>query len=130
MLTRPDIAQQGLGRKEALQKLRELIPGGLFTEKDIANELQKYKQILKDEAAAQQLEDGGEMEHDEAGELEEHQVTVQMQHQQEQVQAAQLQQEQLRQQQQMQGQQMQGGHQHQHQHHVFQPGVDGGVAYW
>ena len=38
-----EIARQGMKRKEALEKLRELFPGGLFSDKDVANELQKYR---------------------------------------------------------------------------------------
>ncbi|THZ68554.1 hypothetical protein D6C85_07416 [Aureobasidium pullulans] len=36
------IAASGVGRKEGLQKLRSLYPDGLFSEKDVANELQKH----------------------------------------------------------------------------------------
>ncbi|KAG9528196.1 hypothetical protein KCU93_g4517, partial [Aureobasidium melanogenum] len=58
------IAEKGLGRKEGLQKLRELFPEGLFSEKDVANELQKYKGLRKQQRAGGGREevDGAEEE--------------------------------------------------------------------
>ncbi|KAK5999388.1 hypothetical protein QM012_005513 [Aureobasidium pullulans] len=56
------IAEKGLGRKEGLLKLREMFPEGLFSEKDIANELQKYKQQIKHQKLAQGEEEVEEEE--------------------------------------------------------------------
>ncbi|KAI5200437.1 hypothetical protein AUEXF2481DRAFT_43965 [Aureobasidium subglaciale EXF-2481] len=52
------IAASGVGRKEGLRELRDLFPGGLFSEKDMANELQKYKMLAKQ----QQQRSAGEQE--------------------------------------------------------------------
>ncbi|KAI5271582.1 hypothetical protein E4T47_05090 [Aureobasidium subglaciale] len=48
------IAASGVGRKEGLRELRDLFPGGLFSEKDMANELQKYKMMAKQQQQQQQ----------------------------------------------------------------------------
>ncbi|KAI5242523.1 hypothetical protein E4T43_04725 [Aureobasidium subglaciale] len=48
------IAASGVGRKEGLRELRDLFPGGLFSEKDMANELQKYKMLAKQQQQQQQ----------------------------------------------------------------------------
>ncbi|KAI5250771.1 hypothetical protein E4T42_04751 [Aureobasidium subglaciale] len=53
------IAASGVGRKEGLRELRDLFPGGLFSEKDMANELQKYKMLAKQQ---QQQRSAGEQE--------------------------------------------------------------------
>lgn len=58
------IAEQGLGRKEGLLRLRELFPEGLFSEKDVANELQKYKMQLKQQRLADNQEEGEQEEMD------------------------------------------------------------------
>ncbi|KAI4724920.1 hypothetical protein E4T49_07341 [Aureobasidium sp. EXF-10728] len=57
------IAEEGLGRKEGLKRLRERFPEGLFSEKDVANELQKWRQMKKAEGAEQgEQEEGGNEE--------------------------------------------------------------------
>ncbi|CAD0095985.1 unnamed protein product [Aureobasidium mustum] len=59
-----EIAEQGLGRREGLQRLRELFPEGLFSEKDVANELQKYKGLMK-KRVREGLEEQGDGEQEE-----------------------------------------------------------------
>lgn len=73
-----EIAEKGLGRKEGLQRLRELFPEGLFSEKDVANELQKWKGLRK-----QQRVDGEqevqEVEQEEMEGVEEDEAGAQLQ---------------------------------------------------
>ncbi|KAI5199436.1 hypothetical protein E4T39_06252 [Aureobasidium subglaciale] len=54
------IAASGVGRKEGLQRLKDMFPGGLFSEKDMANELQKYKMAAKQQQqrSAEEQEQG------------------------------------------------------------------------
>jgi hypothetical protein len=80
-----DIVVSGVGRKEALERLTALFPDGLFSQKDMANELQKYKLKTKRAAEAEargtdvtmmgeqgeQGEQGEEGEEGEQGEQEE-----------------------------------------------------------
>ena len=133
------IARQGLKRKEALQRLRELFPEGLFSDKDVANELQKYRlQGVEQEqvGGGEEMEDGGEEMDGAEGEVEA-QLQVQLQNQ-----TGLGQQDQQILQQQMgqstqafqqtnqlhqQPQQMQSQQQNQQHQHIFAPGVP---AYW
>ncbi|THX51756.1 hypothetical protein D6D06_07162 [Aureobasidium pullulans] len=136
-----EIAASGVGRKEGLQKLRSLYPDGLFSEKDVANELQKYKLQLKQQKAAEEEEQGGGGEGDEGQEedmedVDEAELQLQQQLQAQtqrdhQHQLQQLQQQQPQMQQPSMQHQPQMQHQTQHQHqqhqHIFTPGVPG---YW
>ncbi|THV66211.1 hypothetical protein D6D28_08530 [Aureobasidium pullulans] len=54
------IAASGVGRKEGLQKLRSLYPDGLFSEKDVANELQKHFNEMHADDAKTRSVDGAE----------------------------------------------------------------------
>lgn len=112
------IAEQGMGRREGLLRLRELFPEGLFSEKDVANELQKYKGLLKQQRAAHDHQDG---EQEEMEGVEEEEADRQSQ--------GQLQSQTTREQQHLQQQRVQ--HQQpppQQQHHnMFVQGVS---AYW
>jgi hypothetical protein len=138
-----ECARRGLKRKEALARLRELFPEGLFSDKDVANELQKYKGLrgeVGQEGDGQGGQQGQEEEMEDVGEEEdetERQLQVQLQAQTGMVQQGRLQQQQMQQStqilqqptqqmQQPQQQQMQQSQQQQHQH-MFAPGVP---AYW
>lgn len=106
------IVESGVGRKEGMQRLRELFPDALVSEKDVANELQKYRM----EAKARK-EQGVDKEEGEGEGLEEVDAGVGMPAQQH------LQQHQ--------GQQMQPHLQAPvQQHHVFAPGVSAVPGYW
>ena len=136
-----EIAASGVGRKEGLQKLRSLYPDGLFSEKDVANELQKYKLQLKQQKAVEEEEQGGGGEGDKGqeedmGDVDEAEMQLQQQLQAQtqrdhQHQLQQLSQQQPQMQQPSMQHQPQMQHQIQHQHqqhqHIFTPGVPG---YW
>jgi hypothetical protein len=142
-----ECARQGLKRKEALGRLRELFPEGLFSDKDVANELQKYRGLRGGEEVVEGQE-GQEEEMEDVVDEEEEQLGVQIQaqagqvqqnHQQQQMQQLpqlqQLPQQQIQQptqpqqlQQPKQPQQLhQQPQQHQQHQHLFAPGVP---AYW
>ena len=144
-----ECAEQGMKRKEALQRLREMFPEGLFSDKDVANELQKWRvsggvegEREEVEVGEQQEVQGGDMEGQEEGLQDagvedevEAQLQVQLQAQTNQHQHQLLQQQmgqptQMLQQSQQTHQQPQQLHQQpqqsQHQH-LFAPGVP---AYW
>ncbi|KAI4732808.1 hypothetical protein E4T50_16632 [Aureobasidium sp. EXF-12298] len=130
------IARQRLKRKEALQRLRELFPEGLFSDKDVANELQKYRLA----GVGEQEQTGQEEEMEDGGEEDEVEVQLQVQLQ-NQTGLVQQDQQQLLQQQMgqstqpfqqtnqlhQQPQQMQSQQQNQQHQHIFAPGVP---AYW
>jgi len=149
-----ECAERGMKRKEALLRLRALFPEGLFSDKDVANELQKFRvsggvegqDVGVQEVDAAQEEEGMEDVGDAEGEGDEveAQLQVQLQNQTRLVQGDQHHQQLLQQQQQMQQptqmlQKSQQIHQQtlqqnqqtlqqtqQHQH-LFAPGVP---AYW
>ena len=151
-----ECAERGMKRKEALLRLRALFPEGLFSDKDVANELQKFRvsggvegqdgeggvQEVDGAQEEEVMEDVGDAEGE--GDEVEAQLQVQLQNQTRLVQGDQHHQQLLQQQQQMQQptqmlQQSQQIHQQalqqnqqtlqptqQHQH-LFAPGVP---AYW
>jgi hypothetical protein len=148
-----ECARLGLKRKEALGRLRELFPEGLFSDKDVANELQKYKglrggetEVAEEEGGQgdelEEMEDVVDEEDEQLGvqlqaqtrQVQDHQQLLQQQQQmqaptqllQQPQQAAQLQQLPQQRQQQMQQPQQLQQHSQQHQH-IFTPGVP---AYW
>lgn len=124
-----ECARRGLKRKEALGRLRELFPEGLFSDKDVANELQKYKGLKETEGGEGDGEGGQEgqeeeMDVEEVEDETERELQVQLQAQAGMVQQGRLQQQQMQQPQQ---QQIQQSQQHQQHQHMFAPGVP---AYW
>jgi hypothetical protein len=135
-----ECARRGLKRKEALGRLRKLFPEGLFSDKDVANELQKYKglrgEVEQDEngeggqeGQEEEMEDVGEEEDETARQL---QVQLQAQtgmvQQQQMQQSTQMLQQPTQQMQQPQQQQIQQSQQQHQQHqHMFAPSVP---AYW
>ncbi|KAH0285150.1 hypothetical protein M436DRAFT_86033 [Aureobasidium namibiae CBS 147.97] len=145
-----ECAERGMKRKEALMRLRALFPEGLFSDKDVANELQKFR--VGGGGEGQDLDvgvqevDGGQEEEvmvdvgddgDEGDEVEA-QLQVQLQNQTRSVQGDQHHQQLLQQQQMLQQpreihqqalqQNQQNLQQTQQQHpHLFAPGVP---AYW
>jgi hypothetical protein len=138
-----ECARQGLKRKEALGRLRELFPEGLFSDKDVANELQKYRGLRGGEEVVEGQE-GQEEEMEDVVDEEEEQLGVQIQaqagqvqqnHQQQQMQQPTLLQQPQQHMQQptqsqqlhQQPQQLQQHPQHQQHQHLFAPGVP---AYW
>jgi hypothetical protein len=148
-----ECARLGLKRKEALGRLRELFPEGLFSDKDVANELQKYRGLRGGEEVVEgqegqeeEMEDVGEVEDENERELQvqlqvqtrqvqDHQQLLQQQMQapaqtqqlpQQQVQQP-TQPQQLHQQLHQLPQQLQQHPQHQPHQHIFTPGVP---AYW
>ncbi|KAI4854564.1 hypothetical protein E4T44_00088 [Aureobasidium sp. EXF-8845] len=148
-----ECARRGLKRKEALGRLRELFPEGLFSDKDVANELQKYKGLRGEvgqegngeterQGQEEEMEDVEDVEDD--GDETERQLQVQLQAQTGMVQQGRLQQQHMQQMQQStptqmlqqptqqmqqpQEQQIQTSQQQQQQHQqMFAPGVP---AYW
>lgn len=141
-----ECAKEGMRRKETLAKLREMFPEGLFSDKDVANELQKYK--VSGGGEVQDLDvqeaEGGQEEEEmedvgEVGDETERELQVQLQAQTRFVQGDQHHQQLLQQQmgqpaqmlqqpQQIHQQALQQSQQQSQQHqHLFAPGVP---AYW
>jgi hypothetical protein len=84
-----ECARLGLKRKEALGRLRELFPEGLFSDKDVANELQKYRGLRGGESEVAEEQGEQEEEMEDVGEVEdenERELQVQLQAQNGQVQ--------------------------------------------
>lgn len=126
-----ECAKRGMKRKEALAKLREMFPEGLFSDKDVANELQKYRVsgvVEVQDLDVQEVEGGQEEEEtavgEDVGDETERELQVQLQAQTKLVQGNQ--QHQLLQQQMQQPAQMLQQPLQQNQH-LFAPGVP---AYW
>lgn len=144
-----ECARRGMKRKEALAKLREMFPEGLFSDKDVANELQKYRVsggVEVQDLDVQEVEGGQEEEEvmdvgEDVDDGTERELQVQLQAQTRLVQGDQHHQQLLQQQMQQpaqmlqqpqqihqqalqQNQQLQQSQQHQH---LFTPGVP---AYW